>query len=280
MTDKDQQEDDVNEHVHARILEVIQSGRLQPGQRMPEPAIARVLGVSRERVRRALHRLAHEGWLLLTPNRGACVPELDEFALLEVFEARRTLECAVVRLIAERPTRNAMTEITGHLAAEREAAERKERGRQIALSGGFHELLFDLVGNRWLSDFFRHVKTPTVAAYALGAPRDLPECGGPHEHAAIYEAILARNADEAVRLMTEHIEEAMAHIRRFRRPERELSMAEAFAPAEPSKAEGAITPRPEPVGSDGLDSPPQDRSAPAHHPRSRARRSARAGSSQ
>jgi DNA-binding GntR family transcriptional regulator len=267
MTDEAFPEDDANARVHARILEVIQSGRLQPGQRMPEPAIARALGVSRERVRRALHRLAHEGWLTLTPNRGACVPELNDFALLEVFEARRLVECAVVRLLAERPTRNTMTEIAAHLAAEREAAERRDRGRQIALSGAFHDLLFDLVGNRWLSEFFRQVKTPTVAAYALRAPLDLPKCGGPHEHAAIYEAILARDAETASLLMAGHIDEAMAHIRRFRRPEKELTIIEAFAPpvavvdaqlsegwTDTHQRDGAAAPfslPPEPAGSDG-----------------------------
>lgn len=252
MTDACQRDDHVNERVRARILEVIQSGRLLPGQRMPEPAIARILGVSRERVRRALHGLAHEGWLQLTPNRGACVPELDQFDLLEVFEARRILECAVVRFIAERPTSRAMTEIAAHLDEERKAADRKDRSRQIALSSGFHELLFDVIGNHWLSDFFRQVKAPTVAAYALGAPQELPECGGPHEHAAIFEAILAHDADAAVRLMDGHIHEAMAHIRRFKRPERELTMEEAFAPADQA-AEPSIMPPLEPIASGGSD---------------------------
>jgi DNA-binding GntR family transcriptional regulator len=230
LKDAPKNDDDTNEAVYSRILAVVQSGTLAPGQRMPEPAIARSLGVSRERVRRALHRLAHEGWLELVPNKGACLPDMNEYNLVKLFEARTALEGAVVRMLADRPASVVLEEIDAHLEEERRAAELGDRPTQIALSRGFHEKLLELTGNQWLIGFFRQIATPTVAAYALHAPRPLPTCGGPHEHQAIADAIRQGDADAAERLMIAHIDEAVAHIRRFRRPQKETSIEEAFRP--------------------------------------------------
>jgi DNA-binding GntR family transcriptional regulator len=196
---------------------------------MPEPMIARILGVSRERVRRALHRLAHEGWLELVPNRGACIPETTEYNLIQIFEARIALEGAIVRLLAKRPSSLLFDEMTSHLQAERSAAEKNDRSRQIYLSGGFHEKLFSFVGNPWLRGFFNQVMIPTVSAYALFAPQKLPNCGGPQEHEAIFDAIQRCDGDEAERLMTAHLQEAIAHILRYRTSKVEVSIEEAFS---------------------------------------------------
>src|SRR3990167_10387021 len=59
-----------DEAVYGAIRRAMHMGRLAPGTKLQEPALARVLGVSRERVRKALHRLVHEGWLTAIPNRG------------------------------------------------------------------------------------------------------------------------------------------------------------------------------------------------------------------
>lgn len=217
--------------VYRRVLGAIHSGRLQPGQRLPEPAIARALGVSRERVRRALHRLAHEGWLELVPNKGACLPALDQPSLEKVFEARRLLEGAVVRQLAAQPTAAMLAELDAHLEAEAEAARRRDRSRQIPLSGGFHELLLEQTANPWLIGFLRQVVTPTVMAYAIFAPEPLPECGGPHEHRAIVDAIRKRDPAAAEKLMHAHLDEAMAHVRRLRPSGAEHSVEAILAAA-------------------------------------------------
>jgi DNA-binding GntR family transcriptional regulator len=184
-------------------------------------------------VRRALHRLAHEGWLELVPNKGACLPALDQHSLEKIFEARRLLEGAVVRDLALRPTAAMLADLDAHLDAEANAARSRDRSRQIPLSGGFHELLLEQTGNPWLLGFLRQVVTPTLMAYAMFAPRPLPDCGGPHEHRAIVDAIRRREPEAAERLMHAHLDEAMAHVRRLRRSGEEEAMEAIFAPLEP-----------------------------------------------
>lgn len=223
--------------VYRRILAALHGGRLRPGQRMPEPAIARALGVSRERVRRALHRLAHEGWLELVPNRGACVPAPDAEALAKIFEARLLLEVAAVRLLAERATPAMLERLEAHLAAEAAAARSGDRSQQITLSGIFHERLFEQLDNPWVLGFFRQVVTPTVMAYALHAPQPLPDCGGPTQHRAIVDAIRAGDAEAAERLSREHLDGSRLLIQLLRTRDDEAaleaSIEEVFAPLGP-----------------------------------------------
>ena len=78
-----------DEAVYGAIRRAMHMGRLSPGTKLQEPVLARVLKVSRERVRKALHRLVHEGWLQAVPNRGTFVPSADGRG-----DAARSTTCA------------------------------------------------------------------------------------------------------------------------------------------------------------------------------------------
>src|SRR3546814_5492078 len=55
--------------VYAHIFDAILEQRLAPGTKLSEEALGEIFGVSRTIIRRALSRLAHEGVVLLRPNR-------------------------------------------------------------------------------------------------------------------------------------------------------------------------------------------------------------------
>src|SRR3981189_458801 len=81
-----------DEAVYGAIRRAMHMGRLSPGTKLQEPALARVLKVSRERVRKALHRLVHEGWLQAVPNRGTFVPRLTIGEMRQIYDVRTMLE--------------------------------------------------------------------------------------------------------------------------------------------------------------------------------------------
>src|SRR5439155_8126387 len=70
----------------------IRDGRLRPGQRIGQAAIAGEFGVSRLPVREALRELQSEGLVTLDPNAGARVASLDAEELEEVYWMRERLE--------------------------------------------------------------------------------------------------------------------------------------------------------------------------------------------
>src|SRR3954452_14656329 len=87
--------------IHVRSL--IFNGMLRQGDRVHQDDIARRLGVSRIPVREAIIALDREGWLTITPHRGAFVHGLDEDALRDHYE----LLGLVYGLAARRPTERA-----------------------------------------------------------------------------------------------------------------------------------------------------------------------------
>ena len=72
--------------VAVHIRSMIFNGELRQGDRMRQDEIAQRLGVSRIPVREAIIALDREGWLTITPHRGAFVHGLDEDALRDHYE--------------------------------------------------------------------------------------------------------------------------------------------------------------------------------------------------
>src|SRR5258708_38047400 len=63
----------LRQSVYETLVEHVVTGNLRPGQHLVESELARQLGVSRQPVREALHRLAAGGWIDLRPGQGAFV---------------------------------------------------------------------------------------------------------------------------------------------------------------------------------------------------------------
>ena len=72
MSEENENKTPVADEVAGRIKEILFSGELSHGQKLPgENKIAERLGVGRSSVREALKQLAAAGYVELVPNRGA-----------------------------------------------------------------------------------------------------------------------------------------------------------------------------------------------------------------
>jgi DNA-binding GntR family transcriptional regulator len=194
-----------DEAVYGAIRRAMHLGRLAAGTKLQEPALARVLKVSRERVRKALHRLVHEGWLTAVPNRGTFVPSLSVEEMREIYDVRSMLEAAIVRRLSEGHSAASAKKLKAHIAAERAALKIDDRGRLFELSGDFHILLAELCGNDELTKLLRALLTRSTMHFSLAAPQQLHNCAGPHDHGDIAEAILTGKAEKASKLMLTHL---------------------------------------------------------------------------
>ncbi len=88
--------------IHIRSL--IFNGELRQGDRMRQDDIAQQLGVSRIPVREAIIALEREGWLSVTPHRGAFVQGLDEDMLRDHYELQGLVYGLAARRATERAT--------------------------------------------------------------------------------------------------------------------------------------------------------------------------------
>ncbi len=111
--------------IHVRSL--IFNGELRQGDRVHQDDIARQLGVSRIPVREAIIALDREGWLTITPHRGAFVHGLDEDSLRDHYE----LLGLVYGLAARRAVSRATPDARERLRAAQQALAAAETADEL-----------------------------------------------------------------------------------------------------------------------------------------------------
>ena len=88
------------ETVLLQMREMILSGQLPAGSRVPETAIGERLGVSRTPVRLSLSVLEQEGLVYGEPNRGFVVREFTTEEVIAAYDVRAVLEGYACRIVA------------------------------------------------------------------------------------------------------------------------------------------------------------------------------------
>lgn len=198
--------------IHEAIAHAIMEGRLKAGSRLPEHRLADLFGVSRERIRKILHRLAAERRLELVPNRGVRVPSPSLEEIHRIYEAHRLLEAGVLTQLVEVVDDTLLALLDAHLAAERAAAERKDRAESVRLSGAFHVHLVDALKNPELSRFLRELLSRSSVMVSVYEPASQSICAV-DEHGAIVDALRARDVTRAIQLSRHHFHHVEQRLR-------------------------------------------------------------------
>lgn len=208
---------------------LIAGGEFAAGQRLPaERDLARQLGVSRPSVREALIALEVEGWVEVRIGSGIYVQApaqrggarttrkgndtAADWGPLELMRARELVEGEVAALAA----RHARKPQVAAMAAALERM-REDVAAEVAPADGdaaFHDTIAQACGNEVLGDTVRSYwsarhgplferlgdwfETPASWSAAIG------------EHAAVLEAIRARDAEAARDAMQQHLRKATA----------------------------------------------------------------------
>lgn len=197
------------EEVYQTLEEEILGGVHERGAALTEMALSTRLGVSRTPIRAALHRLAEEGLVEISPNRGAVVVGVTVDDLIDTYKIRVRLEGLAAAMAAERLDevgKKALTEsveLAEYYMAKGDAEKLKE------LDSAFHSIIYAASGNRMLtkilSELHRNIKS--YRKLSLTVPGRLERSIG--EHREILGAILARDAERSDALTRVHVERAM-----------------------------------------------------------------------
>lgn len=192
--------DEIYEKIYAAILE----HRLHPGTKLVEERLADIFGVSRARIREVLARLSHEQIVEIVPQRGAYVAKPTIAQALDVFEARRLIEPAVIRRLIETLTPEKLARFRQHHDLEMDARRRDDRRAVIRMSGEFHTLAADLAGNTAFARSMRELSMLTCLMIFLYDAPTSSSCRA-DEHSHIIDAIAKRDSVRAEHLMIEHL---------------------------------------------------------------------------
>jgi DNA-binding GntR family transcriptional regulator len=194
---------ETDEAVYDAILNAIMEGKLKAGTKLAENPLAEIFGVSRERIRKVLHRLGAERRLEMIPNRGARVPRPTLEDVRNVYEAHRVLEAGVLAQLIRTLDDTLLARLDAHLVEEREAAERRDRASSVKLSGAFHIYLVDALGNADLSRFLRDLLSRSSVMVSVYEPATQSICAV-DEHGEIVAALRARDVARAIEVSRDH----------------------------------------------------------------------------
>lgn len=188
------------------IRELIISGRLASGERIVESKIAREWGVGQPTVREALKTLENEGLVTYSPNRGCSVTELTGIQIEQITRMRATLEMLAIEMAVENRVnwdpqilRNAINEM-------KEAAQAGDANRYYESDLKFHQKLWELSGNPYLTKALTNVVLP-LFSFVLRKhyqEKQVDLIINSKEHEMLAEAVIT-NSPEEVRSSVEKI---------------------------------------------------------------------------
>lgn len=203
---------DVADAICETIAAAVADRALEPGTKLPEDTIGEHFRVSRTVVRTALSRLQRERLVELHRNRGAFVarPSIEE--AWDVLDARRGLERAIIERVARRIAPADLAPLDAHIDRELAAHAARDRHAMVRLSGEFHLRLGRLAGNGVLAGFLELLVRRSALVIALYGDGGHDECGA-HDHRRLVEALGRGDADEAARLLDEHLAGIQARMR-------------------------------------------------------------------
>lgn len=215
------------EQIISQIRDMISSGLLMPGDKLPsERILSNKLGVSRAQLRDALRKMEFYGILETKPQSGTIVSELGIPALQglmtdmlklqgndfkSLVESRVILERSIAQLAATNRTEADLKAIHDSLNIHAEAL--KSGGDGIAEDFLFHLKIADASHNSVLKSLMMII-TPDTLQYF----KKHNICAGGNayriisEHRELYLAIEQRDSELAGELLSNHLEDIIAYV--------------------------------------------------------------------
>ncbi|HET8994825.1 MAG TPA: FadR/GntR family transcriptional regulator [Rhodococcus sp. (in: high G+C Gram-positive bacteria)] len=214
------------EHVLNHLEQMLVSGELSPGQRLPgERVLAAELGVGRSSVREALRVMEAMGLLKSQtgsgPTSGAMIVSrptggmamlmrmqvaAQSFPVSDVVQTRLVLETEVMQLLA---TRNPTPDL-GNAEELLDAMDDTELAANefLVLDSQFHIAMADAAGNQVIAAMMAGLRESIEGYVLAGAPLAIwpTTCGRlRHEHRGLVEAVRAGDPDLARCRIESHI---------------------------------------------------------------------------
>ncbi|MEQ1768812.1 MAG: GntR family transcriptional regulator [Devosia sp.] len=197
--------------IYELIRDEIISGRLAASQKLVVAELAERHGTSTNPVREALHQLLGEGFVLMTPNRGARVRPMDEDFIRDIYEIETLIEPMLTRWFVRIATDDEIAEVDA-LATRMEEINYSDPEAHGELDTRFHHTMYDRHYNRHAVDLWwkhREILKAVSRRFPTSMARRVAVL---KEHRDLVTAIKAHDEGTAAAVITRHVEGSGQHI--------------------------------------------------------------------
>jgi GntR family transcriptional repressor for pyruvate dehydrogenase complex len=204
--------------VISKLKEMITSGQLKPGDKLPaERKMATDFGVGRTQIREALHKLEFYGIIKTLPQSGSVINGLDittldglisdvldlqQYDFYSLVETRFVLEVNAIRLCAERRTELDLKKLE---KAQQNFLKYYDTPDRVSHDFAFHRAIAEGCHNPVFKAMLLIVIPDIMTIYQ----RDRicgPNTAVIEEHSQMLQAIKNKNGDLAAKIMSEHLQ--------------------------------------------------------------------------
>ena len=193
----------LSEKIALTIRNNIIKGIIKPGERLVEPKLSEMLGISRTPIREALRLLEMEGFIEIIPRRGAVVTTLTEKDIDDIFVIKMKLEPLASRLAVSHLDKQDLDKMRD-LVKKMEAAA-KGVSNMINWNYDFHRIFIYKCGNerliKMLEGLQQQFKRATV--YSFSIEMRINEVKD--EHTELLKAFEAKDEELVEKVVEKHV---------------------------------------------------------------------------
>lgn len=194
------------EYAYRVLYGAIMSLELAPGSQLGDADLSAALKISRTPIREAIVSLTEAKLVEVRPQRSSCVSRIDLDAVEEGMFLRCHTERGIVREAAEKADQADFAAMNANLQRQQDCLNRHDADGFMDADNEFHHLMYLAAGKPWTWTAVTRIVTHQDRVRRLQArtePETLPVSY--QEHCAIFNALIARNPDEAEKMLTGHI---------------------------------------------------------------------------
>ncbi|PLX66343.1 MAG: GntR family transcriptional regulator [Denitrovibrio sp.] len=202
----------LSEKIAQTIRSNIIKGVIKPGERLVEPKLSEMLGISRTPIREALRLLEMEGFIEIIPRRGAIVTTLTRKDIDDIFIIKMSLEPLASKLAVSYLDKSDIDRMK-ELAAKMEAGSAKGVTQLINWNYDFHNIFIYKCNNerliKMLEGLQQQFKRATVYSFTTeGRTRKVNE-----EHTQLITAFEKNDEKSVEKIVETHVYNGWQFIR-------------------------------------------------------------------
>lgn len=198
----------LRERIVEFIKDSITSGKLRPGERVPEQDIAESFGISRTPIREAFRQLESEGFISFVPRKGAVVSPITAKDVSEFYSIKSLLDGYAARIACKGFTDKDIKKLKSLNQQMQRCADKQDIKGFFKLDNQFHDAFLKASGNEKLQNLSHQIvqQFERYRITALSVPGRLKDSVKQHEE--IIEAFSERNEERVEALVRENAEQS------------------------------------------------------------------------
>jgi len=191
---------DLSQLAYTYLIDQLTRKELEPGNLIEPRDIAGQLKISISPVNKALHLLAHEGFVKIIPRKGSFVANSNPSSLMDQMMLREAIECQAARIYCGSPVlenRDKLMQIAEKL--EKTPASFQEHWKHEI---EYHSLLVSLSG---CSSLIRSFKNNIRLSFFLSINIYYEETVERQNHVELTESLTVNSPRKAEKIIREHL---------------------------------------------------------------------------